>query len=270
MKRLFYLIYIIILIPVAAYSHSAPLDSDGGHYDRKTGEYHYHRDAAGNKLPKPVTANKKSPAPLQTPEEPLAQTSPAQPQIFNNGNPPAKINDIVPPTPEIVSDDYILLFKPGLTSEDYARYFPQVKILGVIPAEVSVTGTEIRLSRDERSEFSLQYQTAVEFIERAKQLGITAETPEPVTTGNTASLKAYWRDYKAAVIVLIIIGVIVLLWYKRVVSVCSSCSYWSILFKIGYCPKCGKPMQSKCKECGKPFKMNVNNCVHCGAKVRTA
>ena len=33
----------IFLIPGVAFAHSGGLDSKGGHYNRKTGEYHYHR-----------------------------------------------------------------------------------------------------------------------------------------------------------------------------------------------------------------------------------
>lgn len=47
MKRAFFLIAIIIcsltlLLPLSAQAHSGRTDSNDGHYDRSTGEYHYH------------------------------------------------------------------------------------------------------------------------------------------------------------------------------------------------------------------------------------
>lgn len=43
-KRVLLIISIIILIslPLVAYAHPGSLDSNGGHYNRRTGEYHYH------------------------------------------------------------------------------------------------------------------------------------------------------------------------------------------------------------------------------------
>lgn len=43
-KRVLLIISIIILsfIPLIAYAHPGSLDSNGGHYNRSTGEYHYH------------------------------------------------------------------------------------------------------------------------------------------------------------------------------------------------------------------------------------
>lgn len=40
MKKLFLLSF---LLSTLAFSHSGRLDSSGGHWNRKTGEYHYHR-----------------------------------------------------------------------------------------------------------------------------------------------------------------------------------------------------------------------------------
>lgn len=43
MKKIIVLITILfILIPTVVNSHSGRTDSNGGHYDRSTGEYHYH------------------------------------------------------------------------------------------------------------------------------------------------------------------------------------------------------------------------------------
>ena len=42
MKRLITICIIILLIPLAVMAHPGSLDSNGGHHDRKTGEYHYH------------------------------------------------------------------------------------------------------------------------------------------------------------------------------------------------------------------------------------
>ena len=42
MKKVAYFILILILIPTLAYSHSGRTDAQGGHYNRKTGGYHYH------------------------------------------------------------------------------------------------------------------------------------------------------------------------------------------------------------------------------------
>ncbi len=44
MKKLSFLLFIIISLSflLSAYAHPGRLDSDGGHYNRDTGEYHYH------------------------------------------------------------------------------------------------------------------------------------------------------------------------------------------------------------------------------------
>lgn len=46
MKRFINIIlflYLFFLLGSMAYSHSGRLDANGGHFNRKTGEYHYHR-----------------------------------------------------------------------------------------------------------------------------------------------------------------------------------------------------------------------------------
>ena len=52
----------------AGYTHSGGLDSKGGHYNRKTGEYHYHRgggqaDDDNVETPKKTEQKKKSSKP---------------------------------------------------------------------------------------------------------------------------------------------------------------------------------------------------------------
>ena len=60
-----------ILVPVAAYSHPGKTDSKGGHYNRKTGEYHYHNRGA-------------SPSPLST-KAPAKKDTTAQSEKKNIG-----------------------------------------------------------------------------------------------------------------------------------------------------------------------------------------
>lgn len=44
MKKLLlsFTLLLLILLPVTAFAHSGKTDSSGGHYNRSTGEYHYH------------------------------------------------------------------------------------------------------------------------------------------------------------------------------------------------------------------------------------
>ena len=42
LKKLITISVIILLLPIAAFAHPGSLDDSGGHYNRKTGEYHYH------------------------------------------------------------------------------------------------------------------------------------------------------------------------------------------------------------------------------------
>ena len=42
MKRIFCIIIIVISMFTITYAHSGRTDSSGGHYNRSTGEYHYH------------------------------------------------------------------------------------------------------------------------------------------------------------------------------------------------------------------------------------
>jgi hypothetical protein len=43
MKRIILLVWLALgLLPTVGLSHSGRTDANGGHYNRKTGEYHYH------------------------------------------------------------------------------------------------------------------------------------------------------------------------------------------------------------------------------------
>ena len=51
---------VFIFIPVSGGTHSGGLDSNGGHYNRKTGEYHYHRGGPAADSPKAATSENKT------------------------------------------------------------------------------------------------------------------------------------------------------------------------------------------------------------------
>lgn len=42
MRRFFVCLFLLLWLPCAVIAHSGGTDSNGGHYNRKTGEYHYH------------------------------------------------------------------------------------------------------------------------------------------------------------------------------------------------------------------------------------
>lgn len=42
MRRLVVCLLLLLWLPCAAHAHPGGTDSNGGHYNRKTGEYHYH------------------------------------------------------------------------------------------------------------------------------------------------------------------------------------------------------------------------------------
>lgn len=44
MKRIVWLFVIFIIFASISFAHPGRTDSNGGHYDRSTGEYHYHND----------------------------------------------------------------------------------------------------------------------------------------------------------------------------------------------------------------------------------
>lgn len=49
------LIFLCLLFPTNGFSHGGGLDSKGGHYNRKTGEYHFHKKVSQS-TDKPVSA----------------------------------------------------------------------------------------------------------------------------------------------------------------------------------------------------------------------
>lgn len=48
------LLTILLSLPLSASAHPGGLDKYGGHTDKKTGKYHFHRDAQGRKFAEPV------------------------------------------------------------------------------------------------------------------------------------------------------------------------------------------------------------------------
>jgi len=46
MKRIFGMSLLFMMVSVLVFAHGGGLDSNGGHYNRKTGVYHYHRQPA--------------------------------------------------------------------------------------------------------------------------------------------------------------------------------------------------------------------------------
>lgn len=54
MKRILIAVVIIILCTVSVSAHAGGTDGDGGHYDRSTGEYHYHHGYPAHQHPEGV------------------------------------------------------------------------------------------------------------------------------------------------------------------------------------------------------------------------
>lgn len=54
MKQKLLLLFLIFLLPVVALAHSGGTDSKGGHYDRSTGQYHYHHGYSAHQHPNGV------------------------------------------------------------------------------------------------------------------------------------------------------------------------------------------------------------------------
>lgn len=44
MKKIIPIVIFIMLFSISCFAHSGRTDSNGGHYDTSTGEYHYHND----------------------------------------------------------------------------------------------------------------------------------------------------------------------------------------------------------------------------------
>ncbi|OHB49046.1 MAG: hypothetical protein A2Y10_04885 [Planctomycetes bacterium GWF2_41_51] len=65
------LLYLVLLFPLNIYGHSGRTDSQGGHYNRKTGEYHYHNSgsrtsSSGTLNPAAIDRVAASPKPVKT------------------------------------------------------------------------------------------------------------------------------------------------------------------------------------------------------------
>jgi hypothetical protein len=83
MKSLFLVPVLAVAVPIVAMAHSGGLDANGGHYNRKTGQYHYHRQSssggssssASRYVPPSAPAPTPAPAPTATPE-PAQQSTP--------------------------------------------------------------------------------------------------------------------------------------------------------------------------------------------------
>jgi hypothetical protein len=75
MKSMVRIIAFLILIPATfSFSHPGGLDANGGHTNRKTGDYHYHRAPGG--------ANK----PIEQPQKSIPETASVQaPEIKSSG-----------------------------------------------------------------------------------------------------------------------------------------------------------------------------------------
>ena len=50
MKKLHFILCCILIITTFAYAHSGRTDSKGGHYNRSTGEYHYHHGKPAHEI----------------------------------------------------------------------------------------------------------------------------------------------------------------------------------------------------------------------------
>ncbi|MDD6564238.1 MAG: YHYH domain-containing protein [Clostridiales bacterium] len=99
MKRLITICIIILLIPLAVMAHPGSLDSNGGHYNRKTGEYHYHSGIHKYGTASSVTAQTHYP---YTPE-PTIDVTPEptpEPTVDVTPSPTAEPLSIVAETPE--------------------------------------------------------------------------------------------------------------------------------------------------------------------------
>ena len=46
MKRIILGVILILLVSINSFGHSGRTDSNGGHYNRKTGKYHYHGESS--------------------------------------------------------------------------------------------------------------------------------------------------------------------------------------------------------------------------------
>ncbi|MCC6682208.1 MAG: YHYH domain-containing protein [Phycisphaeraceae bacterium] len=61
------IVAVILAVPLILYGHSGGLDSNGGHYNRKTGEYHVHRPTTPAVTPTPTQTTTRSTTQLVKP-----------------------------------------------------------------------------------------------------------------------------------------------------------------------------------------------------------
>jgi 5-methylcytosine-specific restriction endonuclease McrA len=75
-----------LIVPTAAFPHGGGLDANGGHYNRKTGEYHYHQKRTSSPPARETTtyrpSESSSSAPIQSPR-PSSLTSQIREQRIN-------------------------------------------------------------------------------------------------------------------------------------------------------------------------------------------
>ena len=80
MKSLFLVPVLALAIPVAAVAHSGGLDANGGHYNRKTGEYHYYWAPSQSSSRSSSTPSKQYVPPSAPAPAPVPETAPVPAQ----------------------------------------------------------------------------------------------------------------------------------------------------------------------------------------------
>ena len=70
------IVLLCVLLPAAAAAHGGGLDRNGGHRNRKTGEYHCHREPCFSRQQKPGPT-KATPAKAKKPKEKPDDSKPA-------------------------------------------------------------------------------------------------------------------------------------------------------------------------------------------------
>ena len=84
MKKLYFIflfVSIVVICPTVSYAHSGRTDSNGGHYNRKTGGYHYHNSRRSYSKPKRIASTDKPVAPTPIAQKP-AKSKPRSPIPF--------------------------------------------------------------------------------------------------------------------------------------------------------------------------------------------
>ncbi len=77
MKRLLFTMFVVLLLSITVCAHSGGTDSKGGHYNRSTGEYHYHHGKPAHDHPGgvcPYTETAKAPVQRSAPSSSEPQT----------------------------------------------------------------------------------------------------------------------------------------------------------------------------------------------------